>query len=742
MRERTDATPPDTLDPERAERLADFARACRAAARAVVLYPPAHPAITVALGRLTDLTARITADGPLVVSVLPDGLLVDGRGSARAETAVVELAGLLHAHAIGALTVAPGIDADGWRRFLELLGQAPDAVRGEGGIARAWTTAGGRGVELTEIDYAEVLREKVAGEEAGWAAIVTACLEGRTPLESDALRAILDAPGGAARLGALAARLDRRADGAGEAAGRVPALRRLLAGLAELAPGDAPAPDTVAAGVGAVLDALPPDLVVSLIDGPQEEEAPAAEVVTPVIGHAPDAALAHVVARSVVADRSASARLVQAFRSLVPDADRRQRLVRLVRGEVEESPLGLDEDFESLWGEVADLLTSYSDTPFVGDAYGRELSIARAQAAGIDQIHDDPPEQVADWLRTVLPSAVQTLDQRLLLDLLAIEDDPGRWQALLGPVVSQVGDLLLVGDFAAAGQLVSALTAEAAATSPRHRERQPDAAEALTRLATGPMMAHIAGHLQTIDAQAFEQVKSLCLALGEVVIAPLAEALSTEERDEARRRLTDLLLAFGKTGRQAVERLRTSANPSVRRTAASLLRAFGGSEALPDLAALLDDHEPAVQREAIRAILAIGSETAYAVLARALTSGTPRSRMLLMRAVGSLRDEAPAPLLMHLVRTMDGRGDLGDVYLRAIEMLGAVGDQSSVAVLERALYRGDWWAPRRTSLQRHAAAGALARIDAADARRALEQAVEGGPRGVRAAARAQLKARA
>ena len=96
-----------------------------------------------------------------------------------------------------------------------------------------------------------------------------------------------------------------------------------------------------------------------------------------------------------------------------------------------------------------------------------------------------------------------------------------------------------------------------------------------------------------------------------------------EERVRARERLAALLIAFGATGRKAVERLKSSQNPVVRRTAIYLLREFGGSEALPELTLLLDDSEPQVQREAIRAMLNIGTDEAYRTLQQALDQRHP-----------------------------------------------------------------------------------------------------------------------
>ena len=257
-------------------------------------------------------------------------------------------------------------------------------------------------------------------------------------------------------------------------------------------------------------------------------------------------------------------------------------------------------------------------------------------------------------------------------------------------------------------------------------------------LVAGPMMRNIVTHLATMDETQFERVKAMCLSIGEVVVKPLAEALSVEERARPRQRLTAILLAFGVVGKRTAERLKSSPNPAVRRTAIYLLREFGGSDALPDLTELLDDNEPQVQREAVRAILNIGTEQAYQMLEKALASGTDRSREAIMQAVIGMRDERATPLFTYIVRHVNHRGPLVEVYLRAIESLGALRDPEAIPPLKEALYRGEWWAPRRNTVLRSAAAEALARIGTAEAQAVLSEAASSGPRGVRAAVRLHL----
>ena len=102
----------------------------------------------------------------------------------------------------------PGGDVEAWRKFLLLLGRAPDAVRAEGGIARLWATTAGRHVELREIDYAEVLRERDGrqGRRSGTESSPTACRATPFDLDDEAMRELLEIAGDAEQ----ARRADRR----------------------------------------------------------------------------------------------------------------------------------------------------------------------------------------------------------------------------------------------------------------------------------------------------------------------------------------------------------------------------------------------------------------------------------------------------------------------------------------------------------------------------------------------------
>ena len=737
MAELTDASAP-LLDARETAQLTDFARACKAAARAVLLYPPGHPAIAVTLGRIVSITGPPALTLPLRVRVLPDGLLLDERTPARADPSLTELATLLHSHLIGEITIHPGGDVDAWRTFLLLLGRSPESVRSDGGIARVWTTMAGRHVELREIDYAEVLRERSGGDPVVWKHVIASCLQGGSfDLDEAGILELLGIAADGEQLANLMASLENTADGGGGSISlKAAALMRMLRGIVDAVSKKEPEQlEPVLKNMAAAVGDCSTEMLLGLMGHQGDDGGP--QLMQAVVSRMTDTTIARFVSRHVISGDSSTDRLAQAFQTLVRDGGEQQRLLALAKDAVAASPLGSTEGFESVWNNVAEkLLTSYSDEPFVSEAYGKELSSARTKAIEVEGVSDDPPERIGAWLGTIATTALRALDLALMIDLLRIEQDEERRRELMRPLVGLIDDLLLVGDFDAAAELIAVLVSEGGGTG--STARRQIALTAIDVLVAGPMMRHVTTHLATIDEAQFERVKAMCVSLGEVLVRPLAEALSVDERPRTRERLTAILLAFGSVGRRTIERLKNSQNPAVRRTAIHLMRQFSGSDALPDLTELLDDTEPQVQREAVRAILNIGTGAAFRILEQALAGGTPQSREAIMQSIGLVRDERATPLFAYIIGHIDHRGALAPVYLRAIESLGALRDPAGIAPLRDALYKGEWWTPRRTGALRTAAAAALARVGTADALAVLDEAVARGSRGVRSAARAQL----
>jgi len=733
----------ELLSTEETNRVVDLARACKAAQRAVLLYPPSHPAIAVTLARIVQTTSIEALGGaPARITVLPEDVRIEGRKPARDDEAVGAFARLLHEHLVGEILIHPGGDKDAWMSFLLLLGRPPDEIRGEGGIGRVWTTMAGRHVELREIDYSEVLRERKGSLGSEWDDIISNCLEGSVTLELDeeALAALASLAGDGEKLAELMGAVEERSAGgiSAKSAAIMRMIRTVLMSVSAKLPDMV---DTMLQNVASAVGQLTPELLMGLL----AEDANSVHdgqdrVMDNVVSHMPDKLIANFVSRNVIAEGSSTDRLAQAFQALVDGEQHRERVLSIAREDVAASPMGSSSEFDGVWKGVAQkLLMSYADKPFVSDSYARELSTARAHAVDVEKVSDDPPERVTGWLTTVSTTSLRSLDISLLLDLLRLEENDTRWGELMAPVVHTLEDLLLVGDFESAAALVEVIAA--AATGIESKQRRQHGLIAIDMIVAGPMMQHMVIHLATVEETQFERIKTMCLSLGEVLVRPLAETLAAEQRSRTRERLTEILLAFGASAQRTIERLKNSPNAVVRRTAIQLMRQFGGNEALPDLTELLDDNEPQVQREAVRAILNIGTDKAYQVLQQALATGNEQSRNAIMQSISNARDERATPLVVYILRNVDHRR-LTSVYLRAIEQLGVLKDPEAVPPLTEAFRRpGEWWAPRRTSTLRAATAAALARVGTPEAFAVLEEAVNNGPRGLRNAARPHLQKR-
>jgi HEAT repeats len=728
-------TPPPALDATLTAKLAEFARGCKAAARAVSLYPGGHPAIGSTLGRLAQLTASLTEGGPFTLQVRPATLFVGEAAPAKPDAAIVELSDLLRRHLIGRLTLTTGADTESWRTLLMLLARPPEEVRADGGIAHLWATAGGPSIELQEIDYAEVLRDR-RGDAAALEQIITAALAGpQLELDDSAMRTLLEIVGDPARFDELIAQLETATEGKGVEV-RMAAFLNLLRGLTEYVGRQSPAKlEGVLRQMSQGAGRLTADGMLDLLQRSTRPEAMAGpiNVVNAVVDRMSDATIAQFVSSSVIEEHGASERLAQAFQTLVPNQDRQRQLLALAGEHVAGSPLGQDESYAELWQRVETMLTSYSDASFVSDSYARELSTARTRATDVESTNDDPPERISAWVATVSDSALRTLDHELLGDLLVIEADASRWRDIAETVVSHAEDLIRVGYFDLAWTLAEQVTTQAGRDDARRRH----AAAALERFGRGPMMKHVARHLRGVDDTGAERFGRVCHTIGPAIIAPLAEVLSAEQDARSRRRLRDILVGFGAAGRDAVQQLMSAPNWEVRRTAAYLLREFGGTEGLRELQPLLTDNEPLVQHEAIQALVLNGSDAASQILLQALTNTTGRPRETLLKEVTTMRDERAAPLFCYLVRHLDRRA-FPAVYQASIDALATFGGPDAVEALKHALQQGDWWSPLKTRRLRGAAAQALRRIGTPAAVDALRDASEHGTFGVRAAAKTEL----
>ena len=491
--------------------LADFARTCKAAARAVSLYPGTHPAIATSLSRLVASTGRLARSGPVKFGVQRDLLAIDGRSPLRPDASIGELATLLHDRLIGRLTVQPQADAEDWRALLLLLARTPDDLIAEGGIGKAWSLTGRRHFEIQEIDYAEVLRERGGGDDADWDRIIEYCLRGESrALDDGAVASLLEALGDPARFAKLLEQLqEATGPDTTKVAARVAAILRLMRTAIEAARtrGEEEV-DRAIGTIAAACASLTPDTMLGMLEqrqGPNQEDA---SLVSTVVERMTDRTMATFMARAVAAERGATERLAHALDSLAPAKDRKGRIVDLAKAEAMEGELGADPGFEQLWQNVTNTvmsysLVAYSDEPYVSAQYAKELSATRQHAIEVERVSDDPPERVRGWTATVSEPALDQLDLQMLLDLLRIEDALPQWEPLATIAASEIERRALIGDISGARALLEALVRE---TKGDGRSALSAAASRLMdRVAVGPLARHVALHFRTVNDAEVDQ---------------------------------------------------------------------------------------------------------------------------------------------------------------------------------------------------------------------------------------------
>jgi hypothetical protein len=723
------------MSAEQSAALGEFARACKAAARSVSLYPGTHPAIRSALARVSSTAARLTVSADVALTVRPDILTIDGRVPARPDAAIGELALLLHERLVGELRLGRDATADDWLALLLLLGRAPEDLIADGGINKAWSATGRGAFAVREIDYAEVLRERAGGKSAEWDRIIASCLQGdAVRLDDRDLASLVAALGDVQRFGELLERFqDSPASSSASIGARAAALLNLLRTALEAAKEGGPdvaerALETIAAASAR----LTPEMLLVLLEERSAPEAPHAALAGDVVGRMTDTTIAAFVANSVIAERGATERLAHAFEALVPQLERKEQLLELAGDAARQTEAGRAAGFEELWQNAASMLTSYSDEKYVSDAYARELSLARTQAVEVERVADDPPDRVHRWVSTVSDEAIRQLDLDLILDLVRLEDDPAPWEEVAGVAAKEIERRASLGDVDAAQRLAEAVLRERG--SGGRPQLATSAAAVADRLAAGPLVRQIVLQLRKEDA-GVPALGRLCLTIGPGVVRPLAVAIAAEENNRAIRALGEILVGFGAAGRQSVEQLKGSSNPAVRRTAIDLLRMLGGDEALPELASMLGDADPQVQREAVRAIVQIGTPKAYAVLERAVASNSGIRDTIVEHLLG-VREDNAVPLLCYVLNHTEPRGRMAAAHAAIVDALGSLKPHpDSIRTLRDLLHRGQWWSPFKTAAMREAAAGALLRMGTADASAVLEDAARSGSRGVRRVAR-------
>ena len=439
------ATPPQPaqrqpMPAEQSAALAEFARACKAAARAVSLYPGAHPAIGRSLTRLVVGGRRLSgADGDASLVVHPDHARHRRPGARRGPMRPsASSPTLLHGRLIGALRVSAGADADDWRALLLLLARAARRPDRRG---RHRQGLGGHRAAATSTSRKSTTPRCCASARAATSARLgprpRLLPQGRVGRRSttSVIDSLLDALGDARTL--------RRA-------ARPPATTRRSRGLEPSAPGSArscsccarrsrPSRQRKPGDAGRRCSTpwptpaphLSPEMLLGLLAEPRVAASPRTPpIATGVLDRMTTARSRRSSPESVTLGAGRLGAAGAGVRGARPGRRRgRGRCSTLAHGRGRGRPNSAqDPRFDELWQSARRHAATYSDKGFVSADYARELTAARdAGRRGRAPVGRPARADRGVARHGERAARCSELDLLLTLDLMRIENEPDSW---------------------------------------------------------------------------------------------------------------------------------------------------------------------------------------------------------------------------------------------------------------------------------------------------------------------------
>jgi len=715
-----------------ARSLTQLARALLAAARSWSLYPPEHPAIGASVSRLADAIREAAPGGLLAIGITPETLLVEG-AAADATGPVAEAAALLHDCDLLALTLAGDTPGDAIRDLLRLLCLDEGERRRRGGPARIWQSEGHPSIVVEQIDYEKVLARQEghvpepARRDDLWRSIVTALAGAAHPAFSEqAQQRLLAIAASAPDIGDLAGAVmapKRSPDGSpmitSQAAAVLAAFRHLNGIVRVMAPERLPELMNNLAAAAVQLD---PHVMIQVLQS-EPAEPGGADLVKSVAGAFDDARVAQLLATALALEGKASERLATIFNTIAPDENRKRRVLTLTRSLLSETDFGRAGQFQTLWTSMEELLVSYNDKAFVSDSYRSALDGVAVRADRMAAA--DLPPELAEWMDSLGQHNVRRLSVTMLIDLLAIEQEPDRTKQVADDMEALAEDLLMAGAYDEALTVARALAGRAAHPGGTARDA---CRQALDQLGESLALREAAALIGDLDGDAWQSIQAIVRTIGSVSLEALKPVLASERDTLATARAEELILEFKNL---AVTRLGTLVSDSrwfVQCRAARLLGRIGVAAAVPLLQPLVRGADPRVAREAIAALASIADPSASRALQTVLRASSGTTRRAVIDALVADRDPRVVPMLIRIIAESQPLGRDHEVVLETARALGQVGSDEAVPALITLAKRRAWLGRGKVRALKEQSVEALVQVGGPKADTAIREASRTGDR--------------
>lgn len=730
-------TPPDASD--RARDAGVFAHTLVAAVRTRQMYSTTHPASQASDERFRAAAARLLTHGRLVLGITPDTLLLDGDPMPH-QARVQEAAALLNDHDVVCLQVMARPSPVELGDFLALLCLDANVVRQRGGPLHVLEEPRRRWIRIDQIDYDSLLaspdssraprpdedEQSVAtltARDHVWRDLVRLVGTGYGTLDDTAdrrLRRIARSSEAIRQLTSDAV-LRQAATGGGvneaaQAATVLLTFQRLVGTPgAQAAEGPAPAGDpAVIDNIAEAAAGMDPALLMRAF-GDAAESGLGTELITAIGARLSDEQVAGLLANSLAAEGKASGRMAAAFNTLTPEEPRRDRVLRMARNRPAALGRALQPAAAAVWETLEHLMAGPADAAYVSRYYGQSIEQADARSR---HLRLDAPRQIVEWTQSVSAESVRTLSATLLLDLFALESDPGALSETAQDLATLADDLLLVSDTVEVERIVYCLHDAAGAST----SRAAAARQGLESIARLPVLADVSAAVGDMDDRQFEAFRHFCPNLGIPVLDTLLRAEANAASEAARQRLDEVMAGFGNRALDRLTEATGGPDDGLAQAAIRTLGRMGGGRAVAVLQALVQGGGTERARAAAHTLVGMNDQAALRALAGLLRHGPAASRFTAIDALAASKQASSGALLSAALLDADLLGSDHDVALRLLAALRIAGGPEAVPALSRALTARRWFAVRRARRLASLAASVLAAQRSPAAREALAAA--------------------
>jgi HEAT repeat protein len=713
---------PAVRRPDVTRKASDAARALTVGLRAWSLYPSDHPALAMAVDRLVRVTADVTRDGPLMLLVTPQSLLIDGTALDHTDPIVAECARTLYELDILQLSfISPSSDPV-IRKLLGSLTIERTERRTRGGPASIWAEHGASSIVVEQIDYRELLEREgdpgPARRDQMWQSIVRSIVAGRRTFTEGEQSRLLEIAHDAAAVGELADDCRQAycsSDGSPllttQAATVLAVYRHLAATVRVLEPERA---DEVLNKFALATSSLEPALALEVLQA--QDAADELQPITAALKRAFDEQqVALLLARAMARAGGATRRLAQILDTLAPDEERRERVLKMADKLLTERDFGATRPLADIRASLEELLLKYDESPYVSDAYRQSMNTASDRAT--EMAARDLPPELGEWVATLGHDNVRHLSGQLLIDLMNLETDDARAAELAGDMSTFAQEVLIAGAYEEACRMVAALRAAMRRPAPI----APDALrDALQRVAHSEALREVVTMLGEIGAAQLAHVTALCRHLGPKSARALMGVLHLEHGGAQGDRAADILVSLGPEAIAEIGQGIDDKRWWIQRNLAQVLGRIGTAAAVPPLQVLLKKADARVLPTVLKGLSRIDDPAAARAIHTVLRAVNGHAREVVVATLVGLRDLRVVPMIARIIDESDVLGRDFDLVLQSLDAIASFKDDRAVRPITTAAGKRRWLAPRRTRRMRERAVHALAAIGSRAALNALD----------------------